>query len=211
VGLARVLSIFAPPLCVGCGAWAGSLEPLCRDCRRELRWLPREPLPLAGLELWAPLAYAGPARGMVRALKFRSAARVAGTMASQIAAGAPPGLLAGASLVPVPLHPARLRRRGFNQAERIAVELAARSGRPLADCLERSGPEATQMGRTRAARLGGIEGGIDLRAGARVPPEAVLVDDVVTTGATLAACARALERGGALSVAALAYARTLGR
>jgi ComF family protein len=213
VPLTRVLSLLAPPLCFGCGGCAGRLEPLCGSCRTQLRWLPTEPVPLPGaaLELWAPLAYAGPARALVRALKFRGALPAAGVMAAQVAANAPSGLLAGATLVPVPLHPARRRRRGFNQAERVAAELGVRCGLPVRDCLERVGSADTQMGRTRARRLAGIEGEVAMREGARAPPQALLVDDVVTTGATLAACATALRAAGASAVTAVAYARTPGR
>jgi len=110
--------------------------------------------------------------------------------------------------VPVPLHPARLRKRGYNQAERLAAELAVRTGLPVHDCLERAGEKATQVGRGRTERLSSIAGRVSARAGALVQPEVVLVDDVVTTGATLAACAAACN-GSALK--AIAYARTPGR
>src|SRR5438270_10733470 len=106
-------------------------------------------------------------------------------MAAAIAAGAPSGMLEGGRLVPVPLHPRRLRRRGFNQAERLAAALARRTGLSVADCLERAGPARTQVGRDRAQRLAGVEGTIALRPGATPPRRAILVDDVATTGATL--------------------------
>jgi ComF family protein len=179
--------------------------------------------------VWAPVAYEGPARGLVQALKFKGATRAAGAMAAQIAAqapagwlradGPPPGPAAVArppqpavALVPVPLHPARRRRRGFNQAERLAAAVGARVGLAVSDCLERAGPRGTQVGRDRAQRLSGIAGSIKL-APERAPPRqrAVLVDDVVTTGATLAACAAVLHANGAAEVVAIAYARTPGR
>jgi ComF family protein len=159
---------------------------------------------------WAPVAYEGPAQGVVRALKFRGATRAAEAMAAQIAAGAPDGWLdGGRSLVPVPLHPVRARRRGYNQAAVLAGALARRTGLELADCLERSGRRDTQVGRDRAQRLSGIAGAV--RLSGRAPHGAVLVDDVITTGATLAACARALREGGTNSVVAVGYARTPGR
>jgi ComF family protein len=164
---------------------------------------------LAGVEVWAPVAYDGPARALVRALKFRSAAGVAETMAAQIAARAPERLMAATTLVPVPLHPARLRRRGFNQAERLARALAERVGLPLAPCLERTGPPSRQMGRSRADRTSAVRGSV--RARGEAPLMATIVDDVATTGATLAACAAALRQAGARRVAALAYARTPAR
>ncbi len=168
--------------------------------------------PAPGLELWAPVAYEGPARALVRGLKYRGAAGLADPMAAQIAARAPDGLLAPpAALVPVPLHAARRRRRGFNQAERIAAALSRRTGLPVADCLRRAGPATRQVGRGRSERLEGPPGSIALAPRAAAPAHALLVDDVVTTGATLAACAAALRRAGTGRLRAVAYARTQGR
>lgn len=161
--------------------------------------------------MWAPLAYAGAARALVGALKYRGAIPLVDTMAAQIAATAPEGLLAGAALVPVPLHPARRRSRGFNQAERLAAALADRTRAPMADCLERTAGGRSQVGRGRSERIGAIGGAIVLRRGVRPPPRALVVDDVVTTGATMAACAAALLSAGSRHVDGLAYARTPGR
>src|SRR3954468_24905101 len=183
--LRRLASLLAPPLCVACGAAGGEREPLCGGCRRALRWLGPAAAMAAGVPLWAPVAYDGPARALVRELKFGGLPRMASTMASQVAANAPPGWLDSGALVPVPLHPARLRKRGYNQAERLAAELAARTGLPVLDCLERSGETATQVGRGRTERLASIAGTVSLRAGTSLPDEVVLVDDVATTGATL--------------------------
>src|SRR5688572_11791614 len=107
--------MLVPPLCWGCGGVARRREPLCGGCRRLLRRLAPDAVPLCGVRVWAPVAYTGPARDLVRALKFRGATAVADTMAAQMAANAPAELL-GAPLVPVPLHARRLRRRGYNQA-----------------------------------------------------------------------------------------------
>jgi predicted amidophosphoribosyltransferase len=157
---------------------------------------------------WAPVAYDGPARQLVAALKFRGALPVAGLMAAQIAAGAPPGLLTpGAALVPVPTHPVRARRRGFDQAQRLALALGGRTGLPVRPCLTRAGPASRQLGAGRHERL--AHGRIAVSAREPAPARAVLVDDVHTTGATLAACAVALRFAGAAHVDAVAYARTL--
>ncbi len=213
--LGRLASVVAPPFCWGCGVDAVAGQPLCRRCRAELRWLGPEPVAMDGLSCWAPVAYDGPAKALVRGLKYRGAPGLAEPLAAQIAAGAPADLIdAGpppgpAVLVPVPLHPARRRRRGFNQAERIAAALGRRTGRELTDCLERTGSARRQVGRGRVERLDGPDGAI--RAPGAVPARAVLVDDVITTGSTLAACARALRAAGAREVAAIAYARTPGR
>ena len=191
--------LLAPPFCWSCGSGAQPHEALFGSCKRRLRWLERQPVELAGVEVWAPLAYDGPARAIVGALKFRGAAGLTRSMSAPMVACAPSGLLDGsAALVPVPLHPRRARARGFNQAERIAAALGRRTG-------------AHQVGRGRAERLAGIAGAVELRPGARPPTRALLVDDVVTTGATLAACAAALRGGGTTEVAAVAYALTPGR
>lgn len=207
----RLLDPVAPPLCDGCGAHAGRSEPLCGECRRAIRWLGPEPERAGGVPLWAPASYDGPARALVSSLKFRGAVRVTDTMAAHITARAPAEWLSGAVLVPVPLHPGRRRRRGFNQAAVLAEALARRAGMGLSDCLERSGRGTTQMGRGRAERAQAIDGAVAARAGGLVPATVMLVDDVVTTGATLAACAGALRAAGVRSVRAVSYARTPGR
>jgi predicted amidophosphoribosyltransferase len=206
--VAVLLDLLAPPLCWSCRSLAARGDPLCRTCRRSLRFMGPAPVAVRGLEVWAPVAYDGPAADLVKALKFHAAARLAGDMAAIVVANAPAGLLAG-GLVPVPLHPARRRSRPYNQAARLAEAISSRSGLPLADCLRRTGSDARQVGRGRVARLGAAAGSFE--AGKPVPPAALLVDDVVTTGATLAACAAALRAAGARQVGAIAFARTAGR
>ena len=211
--LGRALTLVVPPFCWACGNVAPAEEPLCRTCRSGLRWQEAEAVEVAGVETWAPVSYEGPARALVGALKFRGATGVAAPMAAQIVAGAPPDFLrAGTTLVPVPLLPSRARRRGFNQAERLSAAIGQRAGAESADCLARRGPRgARQVGRGRAERIRGIGGSVQVRKGAACPSDVALVDDVVTTGATLSACAEALRAAGARRVVVLAYARTPGR
>ena len=201
--------MLAPPLCWHCDGVAPRGEALCGRCRAALHRLSREPVLLSGVRVWSPVAYSGPARDLVRALKFSGAVRVADAMAAQIAANAAPDLITRRTAVPVPLHPHRLRARGYNQAAVIAAALGRRTGLEVLHCLARSGESTVQVGRHRAERRAGPAGAIEARGHA--PGHVLLVDDVVTTGATLAACARALARAGASETVAVTFARTLGR
>jgi ComF family protein len=201
--LAHVLALVVPPRCLACTAAVAAGRDLCPECRASLAWLPPDPAATA----WAPVAFDGPARTLVHALKFAGRTDAARVMAAQIAANAPPGLLARGGLVPVPAHPRRARERGFDQARLLARRLSARTGLPVVDVLVRRGRGGPQVGSGRRARLAR-----DLGISARraVSGRLVLVDDVHTTGATLAACARALRAAGAEEVLAVTYARTLG-
>ena len=219
--LAELLALLAPPACAACRVPLGrGDERLCAACVRALPWLRRScprcalpghrgaacpavgaPWPLA----WAPLAYEGVARELVAALKFRGALSVADLMGAHMAATLPAGVRAApGAIVPVPPHHGRRRARGYDPAGALAAALARRLGRPLVACLRRDGG-ARQVGAGRGARRRSR-----LAVTARDPPARVLlVDDVHTTGATLAACTRALAAAGVEVVAALSYARTL--
>jgi predicted amidophosphoribosyltransferase len=224
---AELTAALVPPACLACRtASTDAYAELCVPCRHALPWLAAPCCARCGLPVpcgarcpayhaaferaWAPLAHDGTARALVAALKFRGALPVARLMAAQIAASAPRDLLTGATLVPVPLHPARRRARGFDQAALIAAALAQRSGRPAAACLRRSGQPTRQLGADRTARRAAAERQL-LRIHGPVPPRVLLIDDVHTTGATLDACAHALRAAGAQRVAAVTYARTLPR
>jgi ComF family protein len=118
--------------------------------------------------------------------------------------------LPGSLVVPVPLHPARLRRRGFNPAALLARSLARAHGVPVAPrALERVRDTPSQTGLDRRARARNVAGAFRVRSGAWIPAHVWLVDDVVTTGATLHAAARTLRRAGARRIVALCAARTL--
>ena len=114
-------------------------------------------------------------------------------------------------LVPVPLHPVKKREREFNQAERLARRLSAATGIPVnLRALERIAPTRTQALLTRAERAANVRGAFAVRAGCAVDGQRVIVlDDVLTTGATTSACARALRKAGADDVAVWTLARGL--
>jgi ComF family protein len=198
----RLLSVLAPPLCVGCRRPTGPA--LCPGCRRALQYLGTTPVTLVGIDVWAPLAYEGPARAVVRRLKFDGATALAAHMAAAIVANAPAALLEH-PLVPVPSPPGRRRHRGFCHAELLAEAVATRTGLPVWHVLERTGDPRRQVGRARSQRTREPPRFAALQAGIG---QVVLVDDVVTTGATLGACAHALRAAGCSCEKALAYART---
>jgi predicted amidophosphoribosyltransferase len=217
----------------GAVACAGCLRrlPWLRGHRCPRCALPRHRsgCPAAGAAFeraWAPLAYEGAARDLVGALKFRAALPVAGLMAAHLAANlpvdvrrgtwaaaraadvrGPPSRAAPLGVVPVPAHRGRRRQRGFDAAALLAAALADRTGLPLAPCLRRVDRGRRQVGAGRVLRRSA--GRFEAVLVARPPHAVLLVDDVHTTGATLDACAQALKAGGAETVAAVTYARTL--
>jgi competence protein ComFC len=114
-------------------------------------------------------------------------------------------------IIPVPLHPLKLREREFNQAERLARRLAGDLKIPLdARCLRRAAPTATQTRLNRSQRAANMKNAFAVQSGVRLDNRRiVLVDDVFTTGATTSACARALRAAGAADVCVWTVARGL--
>jgi ComF family protein len=157
----------------------------------------------------AAFAYEGVLRRALQRLKYIGTARVAGALAELAAPSLRPLLaISGpASFVPVPVHIARQRERGYNQAALLATELARRSRLPVADVLVRPSPTTKQHRLDRAGRLRNLRGAFSLANDARPPPVVIVVDDILTTSATLEACASVLRAGGAEHVYGFAIAR----
>jgi predicted amidophosphoribosyltransferase len=204
---ARALaSVLVPPLCAACGRSCREQAIICDRCAGRLA--AAEPLQgrgPAGLDrAWSSAAHDGVARDLVAALKFRRLLPVAGLMAERIEWLAPAHLLNGA-IVPVPPAALRLRRRGFDPTAELAAALAERLGLALEPCLTRRGG-GRQVGRRRAERVAHPP---RIEARCAAPRSVLLIDDVLTTGATLTACARALRSAGTVRVVAITFARRL--
>jgi ComF family protein len=157
----------------------------------------------------AAFAYEGPLRRALAGLKYGSAAKVAMPLANHAATclNVLTDLAADAALVPVPVHPERLRLRGYNQAALLASALGRGRGLPMADLLERRRATTQQHRLDRAARLRNLRGAFAMRVNRRPPPVVILVDDILTTSATLEACASVLRAAGATRVLGFAIAR----
>ena len=199
---ARLLSLIAPSLCGICGRPTDAESPACVACVDAIRQGPSQPFLVPGADAaWAAAPYEDTPRRLIAALKFGKRFALA-RVAAEAIASAIPGDLSLGPIVPVPPDPLRHRWRGFDPAGSIAAELARRLEITLSHCLVRS-HSRRQVGRSRTARLKGPS----VRAIGKAPPDVTLLDDVATTGATLAACASALRAAGAERVLAVAFAR----
>ncbi len=221
----RALDLALPARCPGCGAEG---PPICATClpaldaRLELPagiaiGLPSDvPPPLLQLEWCAP--FTGLIRNALHELKYAGEKRLAIPLGAAIARRWRRAGAGGDLLVPVPVHADRARRRGYDQAELIARVVASELGLPCAPILERVRATTAQFDLDRSARATNVEGAFRLKPRARdqgavadpLPLRGrwiILIDDVVTTGATLAACAAPLIAAGAIGVSAATVAR----
>jgi ComF family protein len=205
----ELASTLIPPRCAICGAAVSVQERICGSCARELDALGPVSFALGGLEVVSATRYERVARQLVARLKFSGRLALAEPAADRMARALPADARETV-LVPVPAAPARARWRGFDVAWLLAGLVAQRSGLPAQACLRRgSGPR--QVGRSRAQRLRDAPLVAATPAAAELAGRSVLiVDDVVTTGATLTACAAALRAVGPAQVRALTFARADG-
>lgn len=236
--LAGLADFLLPPACAACGSPAtdevrAGAGPVCQNCRLGLPPVPHPACDRCGaprgtgeapscLECkdW-PDEVAGahtlcllesPARELVHALKYQGWRGVGDFMGTEMARRAPEAVRRADCLVPIPTSRRNRRRRGYNQAAVIADALAAALGKPVVPCLERQRQAGTQTALNPMQRRANVSGAFllperfrEVVAGSRV----VLVDDVITTGATVLAAVEALGAGTPGAVAAYAFARTV--
>lgn len=232
--LRALSSLFYPPVCTICSASIDSNEYLCDECHARA---PRIPAPFcatcsepfsgsidgtftcancAHRRLYFQAAVAvyhsrGIVRHVVHEFKYRHQMHLKHLVAQWLCAALDDGRLRGRqfdAVVPVPLHPARQRERGFNQATLLAALLTRQIPAPVRLMLKRVRYTKTQTAFDRSERMENLRGAFRLRRktdvrGLRV----LLVDDVLTTGATLSECARVLKKAGAASIHAATAAR----
>ena len=222
----RLLQLAWPPRCLVCGQRGHGGRDLCLPCRDALPWnspaCPTCALPLpapapacgACLKHAPPLdavhaacVYARPLDRLLPRFKFHGDL-AAGRLLSQLMADAFAHLPRPDALVAIPLHRSRLRQRGYDQALELARPLARRLGIPLQrDLLLRRHATAAQSELSAPARRRNVHRAFAVDVAATLPAHVVLVDDVMTTGATLHAAATALRRAGVTRVDAWVCAR----
>lgn len=218
-------SLCLPSRCLLCGARGVPGMDLCAGCLAEL---PRNTcccarcaLPLAQAAAccgrclqrpppwqiaWVPFRYAWPLDRLETRYKFSAHLAAGRTLAALWQERLPVEL--PQAIVPVPLHHARLRQRGYDQTLELACRIAAQMHLPLLDdCLHRQRATRAQSTLDAVARRRNVRGAFGLREGAALPDHVALFDDVLTTGATLGECARALRRAGVQRVDVWALAR----
>ncbi|MDR6287169.1 ComF family protein [Methylopila jiangsuensis] len=227
------LDLALPPQCLACASPVASNGGLCLACWGGMRLIERpycerlgtpfpadfgpglvSPRALASPPAWgrarAAARFEGPARELVHRLKYADGLHLAGPMGALMARAGHELLGPDALLVPVPLHRGRMWRRRFNQSALLARQVAKISGAALElQAIERIKATRPQVGLTAAQRAANLQGAFRLSARGRalVPGRRiVLVDDVMTTGATLDRLARLLRRAGAAEVDALTFA-----
>ena len=208
------LELITPPLCDACGlplpaapgAAHGGGD--CATCRM------RAPGAESPARQRAAGWYRGALRAIIRAFKYQGRRSLAEPLAALMREAGAPLLMAADIVVPVPLHPRRRRARGFNQAR----DLALRLGPPVADVLRRTRNTRQQTALPAGRRRANVAGAFELSCGKPfrvrnpvVGRTVVVADDVLTTGATLDACARALRAAGARAVFGLTAARVAPR
>ena len=217
--------LFYPQRCVGCERRASDL--LCRACFEALPRIGRPICARCGMptafetfvcdeckgvdfsfeSARAPLRYTGVGKEIIHNLKYGGYTRVVEKLAAPLMLSVLDDQDRFDLVVPVPLHRARLRRRGFNQAELLARGIGREIKAPVSDTIQVVRKTRDQVELSATERRANVSGAF--RARDRVRGMVLLIDDVFTTGATMSSCAESLLRAGAREVHGLSLCRTV--
>lgn len=200
------VGILWPHVCPRCGRQAPRGGILCEGCRNEALSRVSNPATPAGIEALAcGPELTPPLRELVHGLKYNAHRRAARALVELASPSVPPDFWrSGSVLVPVPLHRNRLRERGYNQSALLADAWSRQAGISVAkDWLARMRDTGTQTKLGASERSKNLGMAFALGPGFRQDVDIYLVDDVLTTGSTLSACASVLLAGGAKSVRAV--------
>jgi len=229
------LDTLYPPICLACRAATSEAGALCSSCWRAMRFIERPfcdrlGTPFEhdlGVGLLSPQAVTdppvfqraravarfedGPARRLVHRLKYSDRGELAAPMGAWMARAGADVLAEADAITPVPLHARRLWTRRFNQAAALGREIARRAGKPFEPALlQRVKATRSQVGLSREQRVQNMQGAFRAAPAASVQGRRIaLVDDVLTSGATANAAARALLRAGAAQVDLIVFARVV--
>jgi ComF family protein len=218
--IGQLIDLAMPPTCAGCGREGSALCVACGASLHVRSGLPggsllglpvQLPAPLLQLEWCAP--FHGPVRKALHQLKYSGERRLVPPLGAALARRWSEVGIGADLVVPVPVHRARARERGYDQAVLLATDAAGRLGLPVAAALQRQRATVAQYHLDRAHRAQNVAGAFVVGSGPGAPHISVagrwvlLIDDVVTTGATLAACGQTLREAGAMAVSALTVAR----
>lgn len=225
---ASLAELLFPTRCAGCGRYEG--RPLCPSClsslpliggpaclrcgkptQYEVEWCLLCRGRVRHIDATCALAvYEEPLRSAIHKLKYGNGWRLARPLGHMAAARLAPLLGEGEPPVTfVPMHARKRRTRGYDHAELLGRAVAAALGLPFAALLERTRATPPQASLDHRGRRGNVRGAFRVRGGFAAGGEVVIVDDVMTTGCTLAECARVLKRAGARKVIACVLARDL--
>lgn len=232
----RGLDLLYPPTCFGCGTMIADHPGLCVVCWRDLKFITKPYCPVLGLPFEVDLGegtlsaqaianppdfdrarsavgYTDVARKLVTRFKFGGQTHMAAFMAQHMVRAGDDLLQSDGLIVPVPLHRKRQMGRRFNQSGLLSAHIARLTGLHVRyDLLKRIKPTQQQVGLTSAQRKKNVIGAFKVEKeniSAVFGKKVILVDDVITTGATANAAARALKQAGATDVSILSFARVL--